>query len=85
MKPGTHLGPYEIISPLGAGGMGEVYRARDTKLGREVPPETPHCQRSNQEGFRPVTMVILKQKGHKSMISPKGKPHQACNEDRQGN
>jgi eukaryotic-like serine/threonine-protein kinase len=33
---GTKLGPYEIVSPLGAGGMGEVYRARDAKLGREI-------------------------------------------------
>ena len=32
----TTLGPYEILSPLGAGGMGEVYRAKDTRLDREV-------------------------------------------------
>jgi serine/threonine protein kinase len=36
LTPGAKLGPYEIIAPLGAGGMGEVYRARDPQLGREV-------------------------------------------------
>ena len=36
LAAGSRLGPYEIVSPLGAGGMGEVYRARDTRLGREV-------------------------------------------------
>src|SRR6267154_967308 len=36
LAPGTKLGPYEIVAPIGAGGMGEVYRAKDTRLGRDV-------------------------------------------------
>ncbi len=36
LRPRSKLGPYETLSPIGAGGMGEVYRAKDTSLGREV-------------------------------------------------
>jgi serine/threonine protein kinase len=36
LTAGTKLGPYEVQEPLGAGGMGEVYRSRDTRLGRDV-------------------------------------------------
>ncbi len=36
LSPGTKLGPYEIVAPIGAGGMGEVYRARDPRVGRDV-------------------------------------------------
>ena len=36
LQPGTRLGPYEVVAPIAAGGMGEVYRARDTRLHRAV-------------------------------------------------
>ena len=49
LEPGTPLGSYEITAPLGAGGMGEVYRARDPKLEREV------AIKVLPEGFSPRT------------------------------
>src|ERR1035441_1354941 len=62
---GTRLGPYEILSPLGAGGMGEAYQARDTRLGREValkelPVEVSldkdHLSRCGQEAGSPSAL-----------------------------
>jgi hypothetical protein len=51
---GTRLGVFEIVDSLGAGGMGEVYRARDTKLGRDVvaPPSDWRRERSSNQGTR---------------------------------
>ncbi len=55
LSAGTRLGPCEILAPLGTGGMGEVYRARDPRMGREVAIKVSEVQAL---GTRLITGVI---------------------------
>src|SRR5512142_257579 len=52
LSAGTRLGPYEILSPLGAGGMGEVYKAKDTRLDRDVAVKVLPAHLSDNVEFR---------------------------------
>src|SRR5580658_2257585 len=62
LTPGSKLGPYEIQCPLGAGGMGEVYRAKDTRLGREVAlkilPESFACETDRLRRFEQEARAV---------------------------
>ena len=52
LPTGTRLGPYEVLSFIGAGGMGEVYRARDTRLDRTVAVKVLAAELAGDTGFR---------------------------------
>ncbi len=62
LEPGARLGPYQIVGPAGAGGMGEVYRARDTRLDRTVaikvlPPDLTNDSAARQRFEREARAV----------------------------
>ena len=52
LSPGEKLGPCEILAPIGAGGMGEVYKARDTRLDRTVAIKVPPKHIAKLDGLR---------------------------------
>ncbi len=84
LNPGTKLGPYEILAPLGAGGMGEVYKAKDLKLGRDVaikvlpdlftdvPERLARFQREAE------VLASLKPSQHRPDPWPRGKRRYSC-------
>jgi len=76
LTTGTKLGPYEIVGAIGAGGMGEVYRARDTKLGREVAlkvlPEAFASDAQRMARFRREAQVLASLKLNFRLLCKQG-------------
>ena len=62
LSPGARFGQYEVVDSLGAGGMGEVYRARDTKLGRSVAIKVPmlHDRSAALQRMQPTAPVVVR-------------------------
>jgi serine/threonine protein kinase len=59
LSPGDKLGPYEILAPLGAGGMGEVYKARDTRLDRIIAIKVSKTEFSERFGREARAIAAL--------------------------
>ena len=89
LTPGTKLGQYEVVESVGSGGMGEVYRARDTKLGRDVAikvlPEEFAQDRERLDRFEREAR-LLAQLNHANIATLHGleEPHLDLNSDFKG-
>ena len=83
LTPGTKLGPYEIQSPLGSGGMGEVYRARDTRLERDVAIKVlPQSFAGDADRLRRFEQEARSCCGAESSQHPRRLRHRAARRDR---